>query len=152
LIRALPFALRFPSGSEVYLGTSQIAVSCFIFLASWFPDFSIEVATATTARSTAEESVTFVVNFLRLSYLDSRAPACSPLLQRLCGLPGDVPDRRVPAFLVSRLIVREKKMPDIDLTIASGILVDVQQRLNCALLVVSSSLDFFRYRGLNSMS
>jgi hypothetical protein len=43
-------------------------------------------------------------------------------------------------------------MPDIDFTIASGILVDVQQRLNCALSVVSSSLDFFRYRGLNGMS
>jgi hypothetical protein len=59
---------------------------------------------------------------------------------------------QIAVFMVSRLIVREKKMPDIDLTIASGILVDVQQRLNCALLVVSSSLDFFRYRGLNSMS
>jgi hypothetical protein len=31
-------------------------------------------------------------------------------------------------------------------------LVDVQQRLNCALSVVSSSLDFFRYRGLNGIS
>jgi hypothetical protein len=43
-------------------------------------------------------------------------------------------------------------MPDVDFTIASGILVDVQQRLNCALSVVSLSLDFFRYRGLNGMS
>ena len=35
---------------------------------------------------------------------------------------------------------------------SSGILVDVQQRLNCALSVVSSSLDFFRCRGLNGIS
>ena len=30
-------------------------------------------------------------------------------------------------------------------------LVDVQQRLNCALSSISSSLGFFRYQGLNGM-
>ena len=45
------------------------------------------------------------------------------------------------------------KMPDVDsYDSSSGIAVDVQQRLNCALSVVSLSLDFFRYRGLHGMS
>jgi hypothetical protein len=45
-------------------------------------------------------------------------------------------------------------MPDVDLAIRhpAFFLVDVQQRLNCALSVVSLSLDFFRCRGLHGMS
>ena len=49
---------------------------------------------------------------------------------------------------------KKKKMPDVDLAIRhpAFFLVDVQQRLNCALSVVSLSLDFFRCRGLHGMS
>jgi|GEM_PF-4382512 len=49
---------------------------------------------------------------------------------------------------------KKKKMPDVDLAIRhpAFFLVDVQQRLNCALSVVSLSLDFFRRRGLHGMS
>jgi hypothetical protein len=46
-----------------------------------------------------------------------------------------------------------KKMPDVDLAIRHPAFSRcVQQILNCALLVVSLSLDFFRCRGLNGMS
>jgi hypothetical protein len=53
-------------------------------------------------------------------------------------------------LLVSRFV--SKKMPNGDEAIRHFVLI-LQQRLNCALLVVFSlSLDFFRYRGLNGMS
>jgi len=35
------------------------------------------------------------------SCFDSRAPACSPLPERLYGLPGGVPARRVPGFVIN---------------------------------------------------
>lgn len=44
----------------------------------------------------------FVVQSLFLfSRLDSRARACSPLYKRLYGLPGGVPARRVPGFMIN---------------------------------------------------
>jgi len=54
-----------------------------------------------------------------------------------------------PGFLVSRLSKKNAGR----LLGHPAFCVDLQQRLNCALLVVFSlSLDFFRYRGLNGMS
>jgi hypothetical protein len=55
-------------------------------------------------------------------------------------------------FLVSRLICPKKENAGYRFYNRIRHFVDVQQRLNCALSVVSSSLDFFRYRGLNGMS
>jgi hypothetical protein len=47
----------------------------------------------------------------------------------------------------------QKKMPDGISAIRHFVdTSNYQQRLNCALSVVSLSLDFFRYRGLNGMS
>ena len=44
-------------------------------------------------------------------------------------------------------------MPDVDLAIRHPAFSRcVQQRLNCALLVVSLSLGFFRFQGLNGIS
>jgi hypothetical protein len=67
----------------------------------------------------------------------NRLAACAPHLVGTlrCGVRGQR----------SALSLPKKEMPDVDLVkSSSGILVDVQQRLNCALLVVSLSSGFFR--------
>jgi hypothetical protein len=64
--------------------------------------------------------------------------------------------RRRFVFAIERRSARsttEKKMPDVDLAIRHPAFSRcVQQILNCALLVVSLSLGFFRFQGLNGMS
>ena len=50
-------------------------------------------------------------------------------------------------------VATKKKMPDVDLAIRHPAFSRcVQQILNCALLVVSLSLGFFRFQGLNGIS